>query len=200
MKNNELNNKRFILINEHIQEGEDDILKFERIFQVKITNYGVAENSVMLQIVDISQSIKLNQKTVENEMLNIVNATVSHELRNPLSAICSQNLQKKAILQRIKLICVQNKYFDIIHGLSELEDSTKIQMASARIMSFLIQDLLDYAQMKTGKFRVNIKDFNIREAFEEVMSIQREQAIAKGVSLEVKYVNICKGLNVLEDY
>ena len=73
-------------------------------------------------------------------------------------------------------------------------------MASARIMSFLIQDLLDYAQMKTGKFRVNIKDFNIREAFEEVMSIQREQAIAKGVSLEVKYVNICKGLNVLEDY
>ena len=52
-------------------------------------------------------------------------------------------------------------------------------------MGFLIQDLLDFAQIKTGKFRVNVKEFNIREAFEEVMSIQREQATAKGVEMHV---------------
>ena len=65
-------------------------------------------------------------------------------------------------------------------------------------MGFLIQDLLDFAQIKTGKLRVNVKEFNIREAFEEVMSIQREQATAKGVELHVSYVNICKELNVLD--
>ena len=41
----------------------------------------------MLQIVDISQSLELDQKLMENEMLGIFNATVSHELRSPLSSI-----------------------------------------------------------------------------------------------------------------
>ena len=80
----------------------------------------------MLQIIDISQSIELNQKIFENEMLNIVNARVSHELRNPLSSIQSQSLKKKAILEKIKTICIKNKYFDIIYGLGEIEDCTNI--------------------------------------------------------------------------
>ena len=31
-------------------------------------------------------------------------------------------------------------------------------------MEFLVQDLLDYAQLKAGKFRKNIKKFNIQDA------------------------------------
>jgi len=38
-------------------------------------------------------------------------------------------------------------------------------------MSFLVQDLLDFAQINAGKFRKNIKEFNIREAIEEVMCV-----------------------------
>ena len=32
----------------------------------------------------------------------------------------------------------------------------KVQEASANLMSFMVQDLLDYAQIKAGKFRKNI--------------------------------------------
>ena len=38
-------------------------------------------------------------------------------------------------------------------------------------MEFLVQDLLDYAQIKAGKFRKNIKSFNIKEAIEQVIDI-----------------------------
>ena len=38
-------------------------------------------------------------------------------------------------------------------------------------MTFLIQDLLDFAQIKAGRFRINIQEFNIREALGEVMSL-----------------------------
>jgi len=31
-----------------------------------------------------------------------------------------------------------------------------MQEASAKLMEFLIQDLLDYAQIKAGKFRMNL--------------------------------------------
>ena len=40
----------------------------------------------------------------------------------------------------------------------------------------MIQDLLDYAQIKAGKFRKNIEKFDIREAIENVMSIQKQKA------------------------
>ena len=42
----------------------------------------------------------------------------------------------------------------------------RVQESSASLMSFLIQDLLDFAQIKAGKFRKNIEYFDIREAVE----------------------------------
>jgi signal transduction histidine kinase len=46
-----------------------------------------------LQIIDISPSIKLKRLNDENKTLEQVNATVSHEMRNPLNSICIQNLK-----------------------------------------------------------------------------------------------------------
>ena len=57
-------------------------------------------------------------------------------------------------------------------------------------MKFLVQDLLDYAQIKSGKFRQNIENFNIREAVEKVMCIQRLDAIEKGIEFIATFNNI----------
>ena len=57
-------------------------------------------------------------------------------------------------------------------------------------MSFLIQDLLDFAQIKAGKFRKNIKQFDIRKIVEEVMCIQRNEANQKQINFEAKFENI----------
>jgi len=46
-----------------------------------------------------------------------------------------------------------------------------VQESSANVMGFLIQDLLDYAQIKAGKFRKNISRFDIRKSIETVMCI-----------------------------
>ena len=43
-------------------------------------------------------------------------------------------------------------------------------------MDFLVQDLLDYAQIKAGKFRLNIQKFDIIDAIDDVMSIQKSKA------------------------
>ena len=55
--------------------------------------------------------------------------------------------------------------------LSDLNDGVYVQESSANLMKHLTQDLLDYAQIKAGKFRKNIAEFNIREAIEKVMCI-----------------------------
>jgi len=38
-------------------------------------------------------------------------------------------------------------------------------------MSFLVDDLLDFAQLNAGKFRKVIKEFDLGEAIDEVISI-----------------------------
>ena len=46
----------------------------------------------------------------------------------------------------------------------ELNSGLEIQEASLDIMNFMVMDLLDYSQIKSGKFRKIIKPFNIKEA------------------------------------
>ena len=62
-------------------------------------------------------------------------------------------------------------------------------------MEFLIQDLLDYAQIKAGKFRKNVKQFNIRDSIEKIMCIQRQKAIENGIKFSVEYENISEDKN-----
>ena len=102
----------------------------------------------MLQIIDISTSVSLNKKIVENKMLEVINATTSHELRNPLNSLITQNIKKAALYKEIKMKC-ENKSDQILDEISsivdELQECNMIQNSSGKIMTFLIQDLLDFA-------------------------------------------------------
>ena len=57
-------------------------------------------------------------------MLGIINATVSHELRNPLSSLLSQNVKKSALFKLIKNKCSDDD--EILEIINELEACTKI--------------------------------------------------------------------------
>ena len=59
-------------------------------------------------------------------------------------------------------------------------------------MKFIIQDLLDYSQIKAGKFRQNFTKFNIRDTIEKVMCIQRQKAKDKKLGFGVKFRGINK--------
>ena len=57
-------------------------------------------------------------------------------------------------------------------------------------MLFMVQDLLDMAQIKSDKFRKNITSFNIMNAVETVINIQNDKAFAKDLKLYAEFVNI----------
>ena len=52
------------------------------------------KESIMLQIIDISPQVLLDKQKNHSKFLTIINATVSHELRNPLNSIIALNLEK----------------------------------------------------------------------------------------------------------
>ena len=57
-------------------------------------------------------------------------------------------------------------------------------------MEFLVQDLLDFAQIKAGKFRKNITNFSIKDAIDQVIDIQSYKAEKQGIELKTEYLNI----------
>jgi len=57
-------------------------------------------------------------------------------------------------------------------------------------MENLIQDLLDYSQIKAGKFRRNLKYFDIKNTVKEAMGILKSKADAKNTTLEMDFSNL----------
>jgi two-component system, sensor histidine kinase and response regulator len=59
-------------------------------------------------------------------------------------------------------------------------------------MSSMIQDLLDFSQIKSGKFRKNISRFNIRDSIKKVMDMQRSKADEQAIDFFCSFPNIAE--------
>lgn len=62
------------------------------------------ENEIMITILNSSHEIQHNKEKAHNELLSMINAAVSHELRNPLNSISAINLQKEMLYNELESI------------------------------------------------------------------------------------------------
>ena len=66
------------------------------------------------------------------------------------------------------------------------------------MLNYLVADILDFAQMKQGKFRKNIQYFDLKLAVEEVISILQYKADQLGINISLKISNSLKNrLNIM---
>jgi signal transduction histidine kinase len=83
----------------------DSMLRGRKYFRAKIkTIYIQSSKRQVLQFHNISNSIFYDHQKDQNALLQLINACVSHELRNPLNSIVSQNELKKKLYEKIKSI------------------------------------------------------------------------------------------------
>ena len=96
--NNLLMNFQFYIHSEAEAFDQSEIFYFE-LKKKKIIKEG--ENQQILQFTDISTRIKYDVLTGNQQLLQTINATVSHEMRNPLNSIMSQNLKQEELAKRL---------------------------------------------------------------------------------------------------
>ena len=89
----------------------------------------------MIMIRNVSPIVRCEKLKLENHFYEMLTATVSHDMRTPLNAI-------------IGLLNTLKAFISDENGLKFL----KIIEYSSRILLFLVSDLLDFFQIKNGKF------------------------------------------------
>ena len=62
-----------------------------------------------------------------------------------------------------------------------------MQMSATKILGFLINDMLDYAQLSAGKFRKFMNKFDLMESVDDVMRIMRFKADQLGIEIKVDF-------------
>lgn len=93
-------------------------------------------------------------------------ATVSHEIRLPLSGILGMN----HLLSQTRLNQEQRNYLD---GMRQ----------SGQALVQLVEDLLDYSTMEAGRFQLNPRAENLRQLIESVVEMLSHRAHEKGVEI-----------------
>ena len=113
---------------------------------------------------------ELNRQ-VENQMdtQTKFTASMNHELRSPLNGIIGnmQILKLKDNLTLDEKVCVESA------------------MASGRLMLQTVNDLLDFAKLREGKFDIVKGSFDLRSVYENVKSSFEPQAGAKGLEFDI---------------
>ena len=55
-----------------------------------IKNKNSVSEKIVLQMIDVSSKMLYNEVKAEQEFVTMINATISHELRNPLNSLVGQ--------------------------------------------------------------------------------------------------------------
>ena len=144
----------------------DDLQRFNEVLEEL-----VRQRTVDLQRAN-AELLSANEEILKtNRMKSQFFANMSHELRTPLTAIIgfSELLQDRTFGS---LDESQVRYVDNIYR-------------SARHLLNLINDILDLAKVESGKMKITLESFSLRDCLDQVCNVVRPLSMEKNVTLTV---------------
>ena len=149
-----------------------------------------------LQMIDVSHKLLYNEAKAEGSFLTLINAAVSHELRNPLNSLIAQVSTMSEFFDDVIKIIKQLPDSEFKHKLYLMFNSILTcgkKMASAtKFIDFFVHDILDYTLLNQSKktFMKNITIFNILTAIKEIKQILHDKVLMKEIKVEIKLIGL----------
>ena len=58
----------------------------------------------MIKIIDVSKNVQYERAQSEKKLLTVINATVSHEMRNPINSISALSIKQDETNEKLRLL------------------------------------------------------------------------------------------------
>ena len=158
--------------------------------------YCEGKKRFVLQINDKAAAVHMREEKEEKILMSTINATASHDTRNPLNAIHTQNLamnmQVGQIRDLVEIIGTTdfhpNRFKRRLKSICrKLTDSLHVNGTSERFLTLMIEDFLDLQQLRSNNFRRINSTFEVCKPVQEVMEIISFKAKHNGIKLEEIY-------------
>lgn len=120
----------------------------------------------MVMAKSITHLIKYEKLKLQNHFLEMLTATVSHDMRTPLNAILGIGKNLEPLVKNE----VASRFLKII-------------LNSARLLHFLVNDLIDLFRIRNGKFSRLETRVELKSHLDELIDIFHMQASEKGLKL-----------------
>lgn len=99
-------------------------------------------------MIDHSKEVDYDKARAEKLIMSMVNATVSHDIRNPLNSISCQNVMMKMLVERIGDLLNKETFppefkASLLGIQAKMFASLRLNVSGEKLISFLVDDFLD---------------------------------------------------------
>ena len=135
----------------------------------------------------------------------MINATVSHELRNPLNSLIGQVTKMKVFFQQLLVLLGKiedmNLRKRIEHIIEKIEQCNNKMGCATKFIDFFVHDILDYTILNKDSlnFTKNVTIFNIEQAIHEIAGILGDKVDLKQIKMKIALVGFDQNFLVKSD-
>ncbi|HEW91896.1 MAG TPA: HAMP domain-containing histidine kinase [Thermotogaceae bacterium] len=160
-----------------LETAESQILEFENLVDGESVFYSITtfpvyfnfQDQVMVILRDITSTHELERLRKIDEMKNQFVATISHELKTPVTAIKAYS---ETIIDSLEDIDKET-----------LKDFLKTILDQTEHLDNLVSELTDFSKMESKMFELNKEKFDLLELCHNVIESLQELATSKNVEL-----------------
>lgn len=158
-------------------DGQDQVFEFKQkevMFDQQLCT--------LIIITDISNLVKVEYARSVEKLSEILIASTSHDMRTPLNTIVNM----------LKMIKTRINDSELLHWLS-------VAINSSFLLQFLVNDTLDYFQIKSGKFKQRKMHFKLHDLVKECFDLVDIQMTKKGLKKIIELDQSIQSCEVIGD-